>query len=411
MKPCSLLIFVLWLVTRISTAANAADQSTPLGRPQVYSYSAENLVVARQRLEKGDAALQPALQQLRADAERALTVKPVSVMDKTRTPPSGDKHDYLSQAPYWWPDPAKPDGLPYIRRDGDRNPEVDRGTDKPTLVRMQSTVGTLALAYFFTHSEAYAAHAAKLLRIWFLDPATRMNPQLEFAQYIPGINSGRGIGIIETAHFGELCDAVALLAGSPAWSEADARGFRSWLNAYFQWLTTSKYGRDEAAAENNHGTWYDAQAAHLALALGKPETAKAILTAGLKKRLEFEIEPDGSQPREMARTKSLGYSTMNLEAMFTNARLAAHVGVDWWRHQSADGRSLRAALAYLTPYLDPTVKWRKQYLLEGDRGQILALAAEAAKRWDDAALRTLVEKHGTTPALQAARWHLLLNMP
>src|SRR5581483_7819254 len=163
-----------------------------------------------------------------------------------------------------------------------------------------SAVQTLSLAYYFTQNPAYAQQAARQVRTWFLDPATAMTPHFDFAQYIPGVNTGRGIGLIETAHLGGICDSLALLQGSGAWSDADARGFHDWIERYFTWLTTSKNGRDEAAAENNHGTWYDAQAAHLALFLGKNEVAKQILTTGLKKRLEFEIEPDGSQPREMA---------------------------------------------------------------------------------------------------------------
>ena len=379
--------------------------------PAVYSYSAVKLTAARERLNAGDRALKPALERLSADADEALRVKPMSVTDKPRTPPSGDKHDYLSQAPYWWPDPSKPDGLPYIRRDGDRNPEVDRGTDRPAIGRLQGAVNTLALAYFFTRHEPYAEHAAKLVRTWFIDPATRMNPHLEFGQYVPGINRGRGIGIIETARLGTLCDSVALLKGSKAWTEADDRGFRDWLGGYFEWLTTSKHGKEEAAEENNHGTWYDAQTAHFALVLGKRDFAKKMLTEGLKKRLEPQIEPDGSQPRELARTKSLGYSTMNLAAMFTNARLAEHVGVDWWSHKSTDGRSLRGALDYLAPYVDPAKSWPKKDLIAGDRGDVLALVAEGAQRWNDPDLRALVAKFGPRPENRAARWRLLLNQP
>jgi hypothetical protein len=395
----------------LAVLARGAFATEAAAAPRVFSFYGENLTAARARLARHDPALQPALARLRDDADRALEMKPVSVMDKTRTPPSGDKHDYVSQAPYFWPDPSKPNGLPYLRRDGERNPEVDRGTDRPALGRLLGAVNSLALAYYFTGHEPYADHAARLVRTWFLDPATRMNPHFDYAQYIPGVNNGRGIGLIEMAHLGELCDDLTLLGGSPAWSETDTRGFHDWLERYFTWLTTSKNGRDEAAAQNNHGTWYDAQAAHLAFFLGRDDAAKQILTTGLKKRLEFEIEPDGAQPRELARTKSLGYSTMNLEAMFTNARLAAHAGVDWWGHAGADGRSLRAALDYLALYADPAKPWPKRDILDGGRGAILALVAEGAEHWNDAQLRALVDKFGDTSEARAARWRLLLNWP
>lgn len=379
--------------------------------PAVFCFDGADLAGARARIEAGDNALAPALQRLRADADEALQMKPVSVMDKTRTPPSGNKHDYLSQAPYFWPDPTKPNGLPYLRKDGQRNPEVDRGTDRPALGRMFGAVNTLALAYYFTGHQPYAEHAAELVRTWFLDPATRMNPNFDFAQYIPGINNGRGIGLIEVSHFGHLCDDLTLIQSSGAWTKTDDTAFRAWLAQYFTWLTTSKNGRDEVTAQNNHGSWYDVQAASLAFYLGKDDVAKRILATGLEKRLEFEIEPDGTQPRELARTKSLGYSTMNLEALFTNARLAEHAGLDWWQHRGPAGQSLLGALRYLAPYADPAKRWPKKDIIAGDRGNVLALVAEGSQHWDDPEFKALVAKFGPSGGNAAARWRLLLNRP
>lgn len=394
------------LLTAFVVSLHAAESS-----PDVFCFDGAKLAGAKDRLAQGDKALQPALARLKDDADEALHMKPVSVMDKTRTPPSGDKHDYVSQAPYFWPDPSKPNGLPYLRKDGERNPEVDRGTDRPALGRMLGAVNTLSLAYYFTGNKAYADHAAKLVRTWFLDPATRMNPHFDFAQYIPGINNGRGIGLIETSHLGHMCDDLTLIGPSGAWTKADDTGFRDWLTQYFTWLRTSKNGRDEAAAENNHGSWYDVQASSLALYLGKKDEAAQILTTGVKKRLEFEIEPDGAQPRELARTKSLGYSTMNMDALFTNARLAQHANVDWWSHRSDDGRSLLVALKYLAPYADPSKPWRKKDLIDGERGNVLALVAEGSQHWNDPDLRALIDQLGHKGENASARWHLLLNLP
>ena len=168
------------------------------------------------------------------------------------TPPSGDRHDYMSQAPYWWPDPSRPDGLPYIRKDGERNPEISRITDRDNLGRLGGAVTTLSLAYAYTGHEVYATHAARLVRGWFLAPAMRMNPHLQYGQYIRGINKGRGIGIIETRNLPELLDGVLLLSTSPAWTKADEEGLQAWMRAYLTWLLESTHGREEAKNGNNH---------------------------------------------------------------------------------------------------------------------------------------------------------------
>ncbi|HTB80961.1 MAG TPA: alginate lyase family protein [Opitutaceae bacterium] len=388
--------------------ATAAGATTPL---QVYSLHADTLAAARTRLAQGDSALAPALEHLRGEADRALKFQPVSVMDKSRTPPSGDKHDYLSQAPYWWPDPSKPDGLPYIRHDGKHNPEVDHGTDAPVWGRMSSAVETLGLAFYFTHKEAYAEHAALLIRTWFLNPATRMNPNLNFGQYVPGRNEGRGEGVLALRSLAEICDTLSLITGSPAWSTADDQAFREWLAAYLKWLTTSSVGLEEAHATNNHGSWYDMQAADIALVLGQTDFARKILTDGLEKRLAIQVMPDGSQPQELARTKSLGYSLFNLQALCKLATLAEHVDIDWWGYATKDGRSLRAALRYLAPYADPDKPWIKSDLVAGGRTDLLPLFAEALRHGDDAQFRELLAKFGNTAGQQSARWRLLLDMP
>jgi Alginate lyase len=384
----------------------AAGPPSPPEVPAVYSLDGPSLVSARERFLQGEPALAPAIAKLGADAKRALEFKPVSVMDKTRVPPSGDKHDYMSQAPYFWPDPAKPGGLPYIRHDGKHNPESDSGTDARVWASMAGNAETLALSYFFTHNGKFAEHSAELIRVWFLSPATRMKPNLEFAQFVPGVNNGRGTGILEMRHLAAICDSIALMAGSPAWTAEDDRAFRAWAAEYLAWLIQSKNGRDEAAAKNNHGSWYDVQAVHLALFLGQGDLAGKRLAAAMN-RMDHQIEPDGSQPLELARTKSLGYSLFNIEALFAVATLGDHAGVDFWSHKAASGAGLHTALAYLAPYADPAKPWIKADIETGDRAELFPLLAQYLRHDDDPLFRELLAKFGGGQKEREARWRLL----
>ena len=359
-----------------------ADEITP----RYYGVSPGVLVEVKARLAARDESLKPALKALVNEADKALTTPPPSVVEKDKVPPSGDRHDYMSTAPYFWPDPAKPDGLPYIRHDGKVNPESrDDGFDHGRIGLMGETVETLALAYYFTGNEAYAERAAKCLRVWFLDPATRMNPNLNFAQAVPGENTGRGTGILEGRHIAVAADAAQLLAGSPAWTTKDKTEFKAWLETYLNWLLTSKNGRAEAGSRNNHGTFYDVQAVELALVLGKPDLAKQICEAAQQKRIAVQIAPDGKQPLELERTAALGYSHFNLEALFMLATLSEHVGVDLWHCRLPNGKNaLAIALDFLLPYVaDPAKKWPYEQIKKFNRAGFAPELRQAAVAYQE----------------------------
>ena len=336
----------------------------------------------------------PALAKLERDAQKALTAGPFSVTTKTVTPPSGDKRDYMSQAPYFWPDPKSPNGLPYIRRDGERNPEIDKINNHRVKDQMEAAVETLALAYHFKRDETYAEKAAQLLRTFFLDPETRMNPNLQFAQGIPGINTGRGIGLIETRGLTKVVSAIGLLRGSKAWSSDDRKGMQEWFEKFLQWMLESKHGRDEAAARNNHGTFYDVQVVSFALFLGKKSLAKSVLEAAKRKRIAVQIEPDGRQPLELERTRAWSYSVGNLDGLMQLAQLGESLGVDLWNYETADGRSIRKALDFLVPFALGEKKWTYQQLGAWPPQMLFPLIRRAAEHYND-------ERFAKVPALKA----------
>ncbi len=386
-------------------AALPIDATAP--KPVFLGARKDALDTVALRLESGDPEATQALAELVEQADEALQNEPTSVTQKNRPAASGDLHDYYSQAPYLWPDPKQPDGLPYVPRDGVVNPESrqDALSDQGRLSRFGNDVATLSLAYRLTGNEAYARHAARLLRTWFLDPNTAMNPNFEYAQAVPGRNVGRGIGLIEAGGLVEAIDASALLADSPAWTAADADALRSWANAFLDWMLTSGHGKEEAAMRQNHGTIYDVRVVILAMHTGRAALARNVLEAAKTKRIALQVESDGSQPMELRRTKSYNYSTLNLGGLVTLAGLAEHLQIDLWNYQTPDGRSLRKAVDFIANYLsDGAEPWPYEQIVPIDRGRATSIFRRAAVAYDEPAYERMAQANASS---RSARIELL----
>jgi hypothetical protein len=389
------IIIVPLLATALpATAQKPTPRDANLTPPRVFLLNAQELATLRAADAKNPRR-QEVVRAAVATADRAMTEGPFSVMDKPVVPPSGDKHDYMSRATYFWPDPSKPDGLPYIRRDGQTNPENRKITDHEEFGRMSEASRALALAWYFTGNADYANRAALLLRTWFLDPATRMNPNLEFAQAIMGVNTVRGIGIIDTRPLVDAVDAVGLLAGSSAWTAADDKGLHDWFTQYLHWMRTSKNGMDEDAAKNNHGNWYDVQLTSMELFLGDRKEAVDTLESVETRRITVQIEPDGREPLELARTKAWGYSNMSLEALCKLATFGDEAGVDLWNFKTADGRSIRAAIDFLVPYADGQKKWDYQEIAGFHASALVPTLLRAAAAYRDPKYAALAQQIGS----------------
>ena len=377
-------IVVLFVFTLSLNTSGLAQKA-----PSTLLLHGEVLLKNKQAINKQDPEKLMALQEIKATADLILKEgKLYSVMNKKKVPPSGDKHDYMSQAPYWWADTTKPDGLPYIRRDGERNPEYYDISDSEEMDYIIEDTEILALAFYFTKDERYAAHAARLLKTWFLEPETLQNPNLNFGQGIPGINTGRGIGIIETRSFPRLIDATILLQESKNWSKEDHQSLKKWFAAYLSWLTESPLGKDEADEHNNHGTYYDVQIMAYALFTDQPELAKKQIEVA-KSRIQSQMKPDGSQPFELERTVSWGYTNMNLAGFFKIAKLAENVKNNLWNYETTDGKGLQKSLQWLIPYLKNEKVWEYKQIKEKEYDDTFWLLKMASVKYANPAYEVL----------------------
>lgn len=312
-----------------------------------------------------------AYRKLLKDAEHIMALEPLSVMLKEKTPASGSKHDYMSQARYYWPDPTQPDGKPYINRDGVSNPELDK-LDRNKLGDMAQRVTTLSLAWYFSCESKYATKATELIRIWFFNADTKMNPNLKYAQVIPGRNGdqGRCYGVIDAYSFVEMLDAVQLLHASEAFTLEDERMLKEWFSEFLSWILNSDQGQEEAQQKNNHSVAHDAQVIAFAMYVGNWNVANKFLREFPERRIYKQIEPDGRQPHELRRTLAFGYSQFNLHHMIDVILMGQKLGFQIDKAVSGDGRSFYKAVDFLVPYLGKRVKdWPYQQLSSWEEKQ------------------------------------------
>lgn len=333
--------------------------------PQHFAgWNFEHMKKVKKEVKDTKSSIHPAFEKLITDAESALTSGPFSVTYKNSVSPGGTKHDYMSRGPYWWPDSTKPGGIPYIRRDGVHNPEA--GIDRNQFGGLVSTTRSLALAWYFTGEKKYAVKAADLLRIWFLDTATLMNPHLEYAQSIPGITKGRGIGIIDFRGMYTLVDVISLLKCSGLMNQNELDGIEKWFSDFFTWLTTSSNGKDEDNARNNHSVAYDVIVTSIARFLGNDEYVVRKISEIPFRRIDPMIEADGRQPEELARTNGWGYSVMNLNQFFDAGEIGLKSGLNIFEYKNPEGGSLKGALDFLIGFIGNKEEWKWQQIGEWD---------------------------------------------
>jgi hypothetical protein len=289
-------------------------------------------------------------------ANAALAMKPVTITAFRAKLSEGGPNDFYSNGDYWWPDPTKPDGLPYIQRDGESNPDIF-SQHRLAVRDLRDAVAALAAAYKITGDDRYATKAVELLRVFFLDPATRMNPHLKYAQAIPGKSPGRGIGIIDTLHLAEVPPAITALQKSPVFPPEALAGLKQWFGELAEWMITSKNGQEEAAAKNNHAVAFWLQVASFAQFTGDKAKLAECRRQFKEVFVPKQMAEDGSFPAELKRTKPYAYSIFQLDNMTTLCQVLSTSEDDLWKFELPDGRGIRKAAAYLYPFLANKSQW------------------------------------------------------
>lgn len=292
-----------------------------------------------------------------AAANTYLTEPPITVTAVRATRSAGGPHDFYSEGDYWWPDPKNPNG-PYIRRDGETNPD-NFVAHRDAMRRLSQIVPALVAAYQLTGDARYAKQATEHLRAWFVSESTRMNPNMLYAQAIKGRATGRGIGIIDTIHLVEVARAAAVLEQLGYLRGETLSGVKRWFRDYLQWMTTHPYGLAEKNNGNNHSAAWALQVAEFAAFVGDRARMSEMRRFFEDTLIPQQMAPDGSFPKELARTKPYGYSLFQLDVMSTLAEVLSTPGDNLFAYTTPDGRGMARALAFMYPYIKDKRTWPK----------------------------------------------------
>jgi len=339
-----------------------------------------------------EAWTQDPVRRLRAEAEKRLKEGPWSVsLDR----PKGvdlDSHEYYSEAPDWWPDPTNPTG-PYIRHEGQANP-IRFLANRNALDSMCDAVFTLGTAAFLLDDARYAQRAAHLIGVWFLNPKTRMSPDLDHARAIPGVNTGTPNGVLDGRAFIRAIQGMEFLAQTPAWSPRDQAAVRRWFGEYLQWLLHSPNADEERRSGNNHASWWAAQTAAVAAFVEDQAGEQTTFSFYRNRIFPWQIRANGSAPREEERTRSLANSALNLEAFTMICRIAQVNGADLWDVRARSGATIATVIDYLSPYLSDPRKWTVEPIADFQKEGLysLAFAGMGLKKPEYVALYHRIEK-------------------
>jgi len=290
-----------------------------------------------------------------ASADTLMNKTPRTVTEGECDRSEGGLHDFYSEGDYWWPNPENPDG-PYVRKDGMTNPE-NFVLHRQAMREMSITVATLASAYKLTGKASYAAEAIKHLDAWFLDPETRMNPNMSYAQAIKGRVPGRGVGLIDGIHFVEPAQAIIILAQAGLFDAEHFQAYQQWFSEFLDWVMTHEYGIDERDRTNNHGSCWVLQASIYAKLTDNKEVLSYCRDRYKTVLLPNQMAADGSFHLELSRTKPYGYSLFNMDILASVCHILSTEEENLWLYRLEDGRGMPLGMEFITPFIADKSKW------------------------------------------------------
>ena len=362
-------IFAIWVVCLCWGILNAA----PLGPFNVALLEQ----LKNDDYRKGDKEVTRYIELQEKAAEKYIKMTPLSVTAKKKLPPSKDPRDYMTLSPYWWPDSTKTDGLPYIRKDGERNPEVYDYPERENANRFGDTAYCLGVLYYITGKEVYAKACANHLRTWFTDSKLGMNPNMTYAQTVPGMKHMRGSGFIDARRFCRALGVAKLIEGSKSWTPSDKKKLDDWAAAFCYWMENSTQGQRESHATNNHGLWYEAIHLMVLAYLDLTDRIREVAEQSILPKMGAQIADDGSLPQELKRTLSLHYSTFALEALMEANQITSQIGVNLWSTPASNGKVASQAVDYLYPYYLNPESWKFKQIKPFDQSRAAILLYEA----------------------------------
>lgn len=289
-----------------------------------------------------------AANQYLAEAPKTITASP---SDRS----TGGLHDYFSQGDYWWPDPKNPKG-PYIRRDGLTNPD-NFDDHRQAMIRFGVMAPALVAAWRLTKDKRYAAHFLQHLHAWFVDPATRMNPNLEYAQAILRVSTGRGTGIIDTLQWTDLARGLRIMEATRGLQPSDLAPVREWFADYVDWMATSKNGVEEKLAKNNHGACWVLQVAEFAQFAKRADLVQLCIDRYKNNLIPDQVAKDGSLPLELERTKPYSYTLFDGDVLCGICQSLSTPKDNLWKFKGPNGAGVAEAMAHQAPFITNKTSW------------------------------------------------------